>query len=181
MTRSSVSLQWGARVCLAAKNHADIYLVRKRIPPMTRTTRDTLVAFTTTLLLAALYAADTSATEPDIMAADHDLRHAFRAPPAEFRPLIITHSKPLDRDDATEGFAARRAGGAVIDVGVTLGSKDLSGERWNNSTYLNDPARFQKLRDVMARMKQEDLRVWLYDELGYPRAKMRPCISEWWH
>jgi hypothetical protein len=159
-------------------NHSDLNLVRKRIQPMTRTTRHALVAFTATLLLAALYVADTSGKERDLTAADHNLRHAFRAPPAEFRPLIITHSKPLDRDHAIEGLAARRAGGAVLDVGVTLGSRDLSGERWNNSTYLNDPARFQKLRDVVVRIKQEGLRVWLYDELGYPSGSAGGRVLE---
>jgi len=85
--------------------------------------------------LAALHAVDAPAKEPEIKAADQGLRHAFRAPPAEFRPLIIAHSQPLDRDGAIKEFAARRAGGGVIDVGVTPGSKDLSGERWNNPTY----------------------------------------------
>ncbi|NQT16634.1 MAG: hypothetical protein HQ582_28000 [Planctomycetes bacterium] len=126
--------------------------------------KHTLMLITMLLLVpqAALHAADNRT------AADHDLRHAFRAPPAEFRPLIIAHSMPLSREDATDWLAARRAGGAVIDVGVTPGSKDQGGETWNNSTYLNDPARFQKLRNAMSRMTQEGQRVWLYDELGYP-------------
>jgi hypothetical protein len=93
---------------------------------------------------------------------------AFQSPPSQFRPLIITHSMPLNRDDATQWLAARRAGGAVIDVGVTPGSKSINEERWNNPTYLNDPARFQKLREAMARMKQAGQRIWIYDELGYP-------------
>jgi len=125
--------------------------------------KHTLILITMLLVpLAALHAADNT------IAADHGLSHAFHAPPAEFRPLVIAHSMPLNRDDATAWFAARRAGGAVIDVGVTPGSKDQGGEPWNNSTYLNDPARFQKLRDAMARMTREGRRVWVYDELGYP-------------
>jgi glycosyl hydrolase family 106( putative alpha-L-rhamnosidase) len=96
------------------------------------------------------------------------LQDAFHSPPAEFRPLIITHSMPLHRDDAPQWLADRRAGGAVIDVGVTPGSKNVGDEPWSNPTYLNDLARFQKLREAMARMKQEGQRIWLYDELGYP-------------
>lgn len=96
------------------------------------------------------------------------LQDSFRSPSAEFRPLIITHSMPLHRGDAAQWLAARRAGGAVIDAGVTPGSKDVGDEPWNNPTYLNDPARFQNLREVMARMKQQGQRIWLYDELGYP-------------
>ena len=94
----------------------------------------------------------------------------FESPPARFRPFIITHSMPLNRDDAVQWLAARRAGGAVVDVGVTPGSKSISEEPWNNPTYLNDPDRFQELREVMARMKQEGQRIWIYDELGYPSA-----------
>lgn len=96
------------------------------------------------------------------------LGDTFHAPPAEFRPLVITHSMPLTRGDAAQWLAARRAGGAVIDAGVTPGSKDVGDEPWNNPTYLNDPARFQKLREAMARMTQQGQRIWLYDELGYP-------------
>ena len=96
------------------------------------------------------------------------LSDSFHSPPSEFRPLIITHSMPLHRGDATQWLAARRAGGAVIDAGVTPGSKNVGDEPWNNPTYLNDPARFQKLREAMARMKQQGQRIWIYDELGYP-------------
>ena len=82
---------------------------------MSRITRHALPAFTAVMLmtpLATLLADDNNTSE-------HRLGDTFRAPPAEFRPLIITHSMPLNRDDATEWLAARRAGGAVIDVGVT--------------------------------------------------------------
>lgn len=92
----------------------------------------------------------------------------FRSPPSEFRPLIITHAMPLDREDTVDWLKARRAGGAVVDGGVAPGSKDVGGEPWNNPTYLDDPARFEKLREAMARMKQAGERVWIYDELGYP-------------
>lgn len=117
-------------------------------------------------VLTGLYRANALAQPPSDSHAR--LADAFRSPPAEFRPLVIVHSMPLHRDDTTEWLAARRAGGAVIDVGVTPGSKDAGEEPWNNATYLNDPARFAKLRDVMARMKQKGQRIWIYDELGYP-------------
>ncbi len=96
------------------------------------------------------------------------LADCFRDPPAEFRPLIITHSMPLDRPEAVDWLKARRAGGAVIDAGVTPGSEDVGEEPWNNPTYLNDSAQFQKLRDTLTLVQREGLRVWLYDELGYP-------------
>ena len=125
-------------------------------------------AGTFALLLIAVCQASVLAQPPSV--ADNGLRDAFESPPAEFRPLAIIHSMPLDRDDATELLSARRAGGAVIDVGITPGSKNLTDEPWNNSTYLNDPSRFQKLREAMARLKREGQRIWIYDELGYPSA-----------
>ena len=65
-----------------------------------------------------------------------ELRAAFKDPPPEFRPLMITHSHPLHVADASRWFEARRTGGAVIDAGVKPGSKDRGGEQWNNPTYL---------------------------------------------
>ncbi len=124
--------------------------------------------FLTTLLLLLIALCQTPASAQSSRNAQTQLADSFHSPPPEFRPLIITHSMPLNRDDATEWLAARRTGGAVIDVGVTPGSKDVGGERWNNPTYLNDPARFEKLRNAIRRMKQEGQRIWLYDELGYP-------------
>jgi len=105
----------------------------------------------------------------ELTSATHaELSAVFRSPPAEFRPLVITHSMPLYREDIAQWLAARRAGGAVIDAGVTPGSKSINEERWNNPTYLNDPARFEKLREAMTRMKDQGQRIWMYDELGYP-------------
>ena len=106
-------------------------------------------------------------SQPDPLA---PLADSFHSPPAEFRPLIITHSMPLSRGDALQWLQARRAGGAVLDVGVAPGSKDIGDEPWNNPTYLDDPAQFARLRDVVTRIKQQEGRVWLYDELGYPSA-----------
>ena len=83
------------------------------------------------LLLIAFCQASVLAQPPSV--ADNGLRDAFQSPPAEFRPLVITHSMPLNRDDATELLSARRAGGAVIDVGITPGSTNLTDEPWNNA------------------------------------------------
>jgi hypothetical protein len=96
------------------------------------------------------------------------LRQAFVDPPPEYRPLIIAHAGPLNDPDALEGLAARRAGGAVLDAGVKPGSKNLGEEPWNNPTYLDDPKQFEKLRQVVGRLREQGRAVWLYDELGYP-------------
>ena len=106
------------------------------------------------------------------------LADSFRSPSHEFRPLIITHSMPLRRDDAAQWLEQRHAGGAVIDVGVTPGSKDVDGQPVNNPTYLNDPAQFDKLRQAMKRMKQKGQRIWLYDELGYPSGSAGGRVLE---
>ncbi|MHB8902830.1 MAG: glycosyl hydrolase [Thermoguttaceae bacterium] len=122
------------------------------------------------LLLALVGSARHPAVAWSAPAEAPSLADSFRDPPAEFRPLIITHAMPLNRDDAVPWLAARRAGGAVLDAGVAPGSKDVGGEPWNNPTYLNDPGQFDKLRDVTARIRQQGQRVWIYDELGYPSA-----------
>jgi hypothetical protein len=109
-------------------------------------------------------------TTAPVSAADGELTELFRSPPAEFRPLPILHSMPLNRDDAIPRLGTWRVGGAVIDVGVTPGSKSLGREKWNNPTYLKGPDRLERLRHVVARMKKDGLEVWLYDELGYPSA-----------
>jgi hypothetical protein len=103
-----------------------------------------------------------------LVAAETELADQFREPPPRFRPLVILHSMPLDRADAIKQLSARRAGGAVIDVGVTPGSRSVGQEQWNNLTYLNDSGRFKRLRGVVDSMRQSGLQVWLYDELGYP-------------
>lgn len=100
--------------------------------------------------------------------AEHPLRRAFLDPPPETRPLIIMHSGPVRNPALLDWLDARRAGGAVIDAGVAEGSQDEGDEPWNNPTYLDDPASFERLREVIAQMRRKGQTVWLYDELGYP-------------
>ena len=96
------------------------------------------------------------------------LRREFENPAPQYRPLIITHSAPVNSPSVLPQLRDRRAGGAVIDAGVTPGSDDIGDEPWDNPTYLNDPGQFAKLRDTLAKFKEAGLDVWLYDELGYP-------------
>ncbi len=107
-----------------------------------------------------------------------DLRDAFQSPPARFRPLPIMHSAPLSHGGTLPWLAERHAGGVVIDAGVTPGSKDVGDEPWDNPTYLNDPARFEKFRDVVAGIKKDGRCVWIYDELGYPSASAGGRVLE---
>ena len=110
------------------------------------------------------------ATESAQPAATEDLRRMFQSPPAEFRPLVITHSHLLNVDDPAKLLQQRHAGGTVLDAGVKPGSKDISEEPWNNPTYLNDPGQFAKLRKLLSSLQRAGQRIWLYDELGYPSA-----------
>jgi hypothetical protein len=121
------------------------------------------------VLIAAVCGAELPAKgEPLDGLRDTALREAFHDPPAETRPLIITHSGPLRNPAMFDWLDARRVGGAVIDVGVAEGSQDEGDEPWNNPTYLNDPAGFERLRDVIAELRRKGQTVWIYDELGYP-------------
>ncbi|NLX53741.1 MAG: hypothetical protein GXY58_01360 [Planctomycetaceae bacterium] len=117
----------------------------------------------------------------DAVAGDDDasaLRAAFRAPPPACRPLIIMHSSPLGSADALPWLTARRAGGAVIDGGVRPGSSDRGEEPWDNPTYLDDPGQFARLRETIARFREQGLEVWLYDELGYPSCSAGGRVLE---
>lgn len=124
---------------------------------------------TATVLVSLLAAAGSAWAAPPMPSGDA-LADAFRAPPAEFRPLVIAHARFLGRDDATDWLAARHAGGMVLDGGVAPSSKDVGGEPSNNPTYLNDPGQWAKLRDLMTGMGGRGQHVWLYDELRYPSA-----------
>ena len=105
-------------------------------------------------------------------AASADLRESFADPPPEFRPTIITHGYLLNQPNGLAGLRAKRSGGAVIDVGITPGSKDqgLEGEVHTNPTYLNDPERFAAMRGVMNDLHAAGEPIWIYDELAYPSA-----------
>jgi hypothetical protein len=102
---------------------------------------------------------------------DPALRQAFLDPPASCRVLPITHSwGATDPAGCLRWLRERRAGGTVLDAGVTPGSENVGDEDWNNPTYLNDPLQFERLRQTIAGMHERGESVWLYDELGYPSA-----------
>ena len=95
------------------------------------------------------------------------LRKAFQDPPSDFRPLIITHGQTLTDPKTLDWLDARRAGGTVLDGSVPKkGSAD--DEPWTDPTYLNNPAAFERLRKVIARLRDRGRAIWIYDELGYP-------------
>lgn len=121
-------------------------------------------------LLLAMFAAFWTTKGPAAENSTDDLREAFKDPPAEFRPLMIVHSRPLHSAEARKWFEARRAGGAVVDSGVKPGSKDVGDEPWDNPTYLNDPGQFDSLRRTIGGLRRRGQSVWIYDELGYPSA-----------
>ncbi|MHB8866024.1 MAG: glycosyl hydrolase [Pirellulaceae bacterium] len=113
-------------------------------------------------------ATTTAGKQPvDVVDAD-TLRAAFQDPPASCRPLVIMHAGALHSPDLLAWLAARRTGGVVLDAGIKPGTKDLGDEPWDNPTYLDDPAQFEKLRGTVKRLRNEGACVWLYDELGYP-------------
>jgi hypothetical protein len=93
------------------------------------------------------------------------LRQAFATPPSGFRLMPIRGGRSLRDPNLLDWLAERHAGGVVLDVGA-FGSKGP--EPWTDATYMDDPAAFHRLRDMMARLKAEGLTVWIYDELGYP-------------
>lgn len=78
-------------------------------------------------------------------------------PSPEHRPLPIKHSLTHDAD--WKGWVARAAqrgyGGVVTNVS------------WQ-APYLESPEAWERLREVVSACADHRLRVWLYDELGFP-------------
>ena len=93
------------------------------------------------------------------------LKNDFAAPPSEYRAMINTHGWQLTNTNLPNWLGERHAGGSVIDAQVAAVPGE---EHCINPKYLDDPVVFQNLRDTMDRMKANDQKVWIYDELGYP-------------
>jgi hypothetical protein len=98
-----------------------------------------------------------------------ELKAEFKNPPAEFRPLIITHGRALVDPNTLGWLAERRAGGTVLDCSVATKTREGQ-EPHTNASYLNDPQLFARLRKVVNKLKQQGSEIWIYDELAYPSA-----------
>lgn len=96
-----------------------------------------------------------------------ELAAIFKDPPAEYRPLIIGHAKPLKHPEYLDEIFRRNAGGVVLDV--SLRPKGMTnGEKWIEPTYCDDPELFEALRQTIRKTKDRGHEVWIYDEMGYP-------------
>jgi len=110
------------------------------------------------------------AGEPQI-----SLAQKFAAPPAECRVLPIKNGRALADPKLPDWLAERHAGGVVLDVAT---SGRGGGEPFTDPTYLDNPAAFQRLRDMMSRLKATGQKVWIYDELGYPSGSAGGRVLE---
>lgn len=112
------------------------------------------------LLCCGILGTDTGAAETDV-----SLQQEFAAPPSEFRLVPIRHGRHAPDQKCLDWLAERHAGGAVLNVRehVVPGLEMCIGPK-----YLDDPIEFERLRNTMTRLKANGLKVWLYDELGYP-------------
>ncbi len=114
----------------------------------------------TLVLSCGVLGMNVGAAGPDV-----SLKQEFASPPSEFRVMINTHGWQLTNTNLPNWLGERHAGGSVIDAQVASVPGE---EQCINLQYLDDPAVFQNLRDTMDRMKANDQKVWIYDELGYP-------------
>lgn len=112
------------------------------------------------VLCCGFLAVNAWAGEPSV-----SLKQEFAAPPSEYRAVIISHGGQLANPKLPDWLAERHAGGAVLDVQTR---KANGPEPYTDPTYLDNPVAFGQLRDMMTRLKANDQRVWIYDELGYP-------------
>ncbi|MCP4639922.1 MAG: hypothetical protein GY851_05805 [bacterium] len=115
----------------------------------------------TTVLIAAFSAAGAETV---------DLRTQFANPGKAYRPVIITHGGVLNNPRLLDWLDERRSGGTVLDVGVAPGAQQKGDEDHVNTTYLDDPAQFDRLRRAVRDVRARDGEVWVYDELAYPSA-----------
>jgi len=101
-------------------------------------------------LLAAAEAAASAA-------ASADLRDEFRDPPARFRILQIIHSVEADAPARAESLARAGFGGVVANVSFR--------------DYLRSEEKWSLFTKGLQAFADRGLRLWLYDEKGYPSGK----------
>ena len=106
-------------------------------------------------------ATNTEAAEPVV-----SLKKKFAAPPSEYRALPISHHRHLPNPKFVDWLSERRAGGVVLAVPGT--GRKKGPEPHIDPTYMDDPVVFEQLRDLMTRLKANDKKVWIYDELYFP-------------
>jgi len=105
-------------------------------------------------------ATNTRAAEPVV-----SLKKKFAAPPSAYRALTISHKRHMPNPKFVDWLTERHAGGVVLAIPGT-GRKGR--EPHTDPTYMDDPAAFKQLRDLMTRLKANDKKVWIYDELYFP-------------
>ena len=136
---------------------------RRTVPMKHASTRQ--AAVTWLILMCAIGEGEISEQYAGAAEPEGSLRKAFAAPPSEYRLVPIRSGGALRSPKLPEWLAERHAGGVVLDASTP---KTYGAEPWVDPTYLDNPVTFQQLRDMMTRLKANDQKVWLYDELGYP-------------
>jgi len=108
------------------------------------------------LVVAACTAANSAAVEPAVSDLPSEWLQAWRSPGVELRPLQIVHGvrAPQATPEAMKRLKDVGLGGIVCNVAF--------------DSYLLSEANWQTCVDAVNACAQVGLRVWIYDEEGYP-------------
>jgi hypothetical protein len=112
--------------------------------------------FIAILVVEACCAVNCAAVEPAASDLPTEWLQAWRSPGAEFRPLQIVHGVPAKQatPEAMKSLKEFGLGGIVCNVAF--------------DSYLRSDANWQTLVEAVKACAEVGLRVWIYDEEGYP-------------
>jgi len=108
------------------------------------------------LVIAACCAVNAAAAEPAALDLPAEWLQAWRSPGVEFRPLQIVHGVPAQQatPEAMRSLKDLGLGGIVCNVAF--------------DSYLRSEANWQTCIEAVKACAEVGLRVWIYDEDGYP-------------
>ena len=117
---------------------------------------------TTAILLAAGLSCSFAQTASDYQKAPID-KERFANPANKDRIYMLQHSTRSDADAILDRLLAAGFGGIVTNAEWHTGKSDPD-------LYLGKDEDFAWLDDVLGKLKERGMGVWLYDECGYPSA-----------
>ena len=103
-----------------------------------------------------------------VCAEDAALNDQFVTPPSEFRVVRIWNGNVIKKDNLPDILHEMNAGGVVLSGMYPTPKPPDPSKKFINPAYMNNPVMFDNLRAMMKTLSDEELKVWMYDELGYP-------------
>lgn len=102
----------------------------------------------------------------------------FAAPSSEFRVVRIWNGNAITKKRLPQILQEMNAGGIVLSGQYPRPKPPDPEKKLQNPAYMNNPVMFENFRSMLQELKNEDLNVWIYDELGYPSASAGGRVLE---